>query len=115
MNLSSIIVLSLTTLRADAFTLITRPDKINHFLNSLFLSKPSTTLKNALFFAEEETKHDTESHVDDNAAEGIELMTGSSGLSVESMSGSIYDKLGFKEEQIAMGIEAGDVLEWIGK
>lgn len=119
MNVSSIIVLALTTtLRANAFSPIHHSNNINILksLNQITTIPPPTTLK--LFFADEaekvvevETTDNTEAKSDDdnNAGDEIELMAGSSGSSVESMTGSIYDKLGFQEKQIALGIEPDEV------
>mmetsp|Transcript_27264 Transcript_27264/g.41025 ORF Transcript_27264/g.41025 Transcript_27264/m.41025 type:complete len:283 (+) Transcript_27264:52-900(+) len=135
MKISSIIVLAaLTAPSVSAFTVI-RP---NAATVSSIHSRNISPLR-ALYFAEEETEEKAkESGESSSKAESkleqkksdddktpkkeesesesneIESMAGSKTSDFESMSGTIYDKLGFKEDQIAIGIDPDAVLEYIG-
>lgn len=100
MKLSSIIVLALTTSCASAFSPVYSKIQGNSSLKS------KTSLK-ALFFADE-TIAVSES-IKENDEDEIESMVGSVGNDILSMSGTIYDKLGFAEDQIALGIKPEDV------
>jgi hypothetical protein len=59
-------------------------------------------------------KDDKEEKKEEKEEEKEEEIASMTGGATSSMSGSIYDKLGFEEDNIAIGIDPDDVLEWIG-
>jgi hypothetical protein len=67
-------------------------------------SSTSTNLRAEPFFAEE--KEGTVVKSSQNDDEEIGSMAGDTSNSVESMSGTVYDNLGFEEDKIALGIDA---------
>lgn len=106
MKLPSIIVLTLSTYHVYAFSVVRTIIPTTKSMNSSMKSTTTTSLRETSLFFAEETK--TEEKEDINEEENMESMVGSS-TSFESMSGSIYDRLGFQEEQIAIGIKPEDV------
>lgn len=98
------IALFLTASRVGAFSPM-RPVTSTTSLDRMHVS--STGLR-ALYFAEEEQKKT------ENDDSEVASMSGAKESDVESITGSIYDKLGFQEDQIALGINPEQVLEFIG-
>ena len=102
MKLLLAIVISLTTSHVSALSpmrLVTSTASLSR------MHAPSTGLK-ALYFAEEDKKEKQITEDDDSE---VVSMAGSKEVDVESMTGSIYDKLGFQEDQIALGINPEQV------
>lgn len=133
MKISSIILSTLSVSHVGAFSVI-RPATTTRSIST-------STLKAAPFFADEtenkdknnkkevkkeekkeakkEAKKEVKKEVkkDDNEEDEDDSMVSMSGTketNANLMSGSIYDQIGFEEEQIALGIKPELVLEWIG-
>ena len=113
MKISSIIVATLSVSGASAFT-VNRPTALVASNINVRHSGSNVSPVRALFFAEEETKEKSdeskkpESKSEDSKkteSDEVESMAGSKESGFESMSGTIYDKIGFKEEQLAIGID----------
>lgn len=125
---SSIIVSTLTASHhVGAFSVV----RSNTAITSINKNRISTSLRDKIFFADEkevtsatsskkDTKKDKKSKTtqlnakDDKEEEKEEEIASMTGGAASSMSGSIYDKLGFEEDNIGIGIDPDDVLEWIG-
>lgn len=129
LTFTSIIVSALfsaSIVDVDAFSVL-RPNTAMTSIQSI--TSPTTTSLRAMYFADEteeqsgseseatssSKKSKSEEKKKDNDKEEIASMSGNTENDVKStMSESIYDKLGFQEDQIALGIEPEDVLEMIG-
>lgn len=119
---SSIIVSTLTASHhVGAFSVV----RSNTAITSINKNRISTSLRDKIFFADEKevtstsSKKDTSKTTqlnakDDKEEEKEEEIASMTGGAASSMSGSIYDKLGFEEDNIGIGIDPDDVLEWIG-
>ena len=115
---SSIIVSTLTASHhVGAFSVV----RSNTAITSINKNRISTSLRDKIFFADEKevtsttsSKKDTSKTTqlnakDDKEEEKEEEIASMTGGAASSMSGSIYDKLGFEEDNIGIGIDPDDV------
>ena len=110
MKLLLTIALSLSVSNVGAFSPMRPMTSTTRSVTFSGMSEPSSSALRAMYFAEEkeEEKQKEESKTESNDGE-VASMAGSKESDVESMTGTIYDRLGFTEDQIALGINPEQV------